>query len=75
MEHLDLLEKIYQYGETLSSEEMNQIVSYINIIIDAINSLIRNNNGIRSDHCEMRYKLSPIQPEKPATGTNGLSNG
>ena len=46
MEHLDLLEKIYQYGETLSSEEMNQIVSYINIIIDAINSLIRNNNGI-----------------------------
>lgn len=75
MEHLDLLEKIYQYGETLSSEEMNQIVSYINIIIDAINSLIRNNNGIRSDHCEMRYKLSPTQPEKPATGTNGLSNG
>lgn len=75
MERLDLLEKIYQYGETLSSEEMNQIVSYINIIIDAINSLIRNNNGVRSDHCEMRYILSPSQPEKPATGTNGLSNG
>jgi hypothetical protein len=23
----------------------------------------------------MRYILSPSQPEKPATGTNGLSNG
>ena len=30
MERLDILEKIYQYGETLSSEEMNQIVSHIN---------------------------------------------
>lgn len=75
MERLDLLEKIYQYGETLSSEEMNQIVSYINIIIDAVNSLIRNNNGISSSHCEMRYTLSATQPQKPATGTSGLTNG
>lgn len=75
MEHLDILEKIYQYGETLSSEEMNQIVSHINIIIDAVNSLIRNNSGISNGHCEMRYILSTSQPTKPATGTNGLSNG
>lgn len=75
MERLDILEKIYQYGETLSSEEMNQIVSYINIIIDAVNSLIRNNSGISNGHCEMRYILSTSQPTKPATGTNGLSNG
>ena len=75
MERLDILEKIYQYGETLSSEEMNQIVSHINIIIDTINSLIRNNSGISNGHCEMRYILSTSQPTKPATGTNGLSNG
>ena len=75
MEKLDILEKIYQYGETLSSEEMNQIVSHINIIIDTVNSLIRNNNGISNGHCEMRYILSTSQPTKPATGTNGLSNG
>lgn len=75
MEHLDLLQKIYQYGETLSSEEMNQIVSYINVIIDALNRLISNNNGVNTGHCEIRYKNFTEQPTKPATGTNGLSDG
>ena len=75
MEHLDILEKIYQYGETLSSEEMNQIVSRLNIIINSVNTIIRNNNGISAGHCEMRYILSPQQPIKPETGTDGLSNG
>ena len=75
MENLSTLEKIYQYGETLSSEEMNQIVSYVNNTIDAVNALIRNNNGINSGHCELRYKNSSSQPQKPTTGSNGLTNG
>ena len=75
MERLDTLQKIYEYGETLSSEEMNQIVSYINIIIEALNSLIRKNNGISDGHCEMRYILSPTQPQKPETGSDGFVNG
>lgn len=75
MEHLDLLQKIYQYGETLSSEEMNQVVTYINNIIEVLNSLILRNNGISNGHCEMRYILSSTQPQKPSTGSNGMSNG
>lgn len=75
MERLGLLQKIYQHGETLSSEEMNQVVTYINNIIEVLNSLILKNNGISNGHCEMRYILSSTQPQKPATGSNGMSNG
>ena len=75
MERLDILEKIYQYGENLSSEEMNQIVSYINNIIDSMNRLISNNNGVNTGHCEIRYKNSSSQPEKPDTGSSGLADG
>ena len=75
MESLDILQKIYQYGETLSSEEMNQIISYINNIISSLNVIIRNNSGISNGHCEIRYLLSQSMPEKPATGSDGLLQG
>ena len=75
MEQLSLLQKIYQYGETLSSEELNQIVEYLNSSIEAINTLIARNNNINEGHCEMRYKVSAQQPEAPESGTDGKSNG
>lgn len=75
MEQLSLLQKIYQYGETLSSEELNQIVQYLNSSIEAINTLIARNNNINEGHCEMRYKVSAQQPEAPESGTDGKSNG
>ena len=75
MERLDLLEKIYQFGETLSSEEMNQIVSYINRTIDSVNTLVQNNNSINEGHCEIRYKNSATQPVRPGSGSNGYTDG
>ena len=75
MERLDLLEKIYQFGETLSSEEMNQIVSYINRTIDSVNTLVQNNNSINEGHCEIRYKNSANQPVRPGSGSNGYTDG
>lgn len=75
MEQLSLLPKVYEYGENLSSEEMNQIVQHLNSSIEAINYLLAKNNGINDGHCEMRYKVSAQQPEAPAAGSNGKSNG
>lgn len=75
MEQLSLLHKVYEYGENLSSEEMNQIVQYLNSSIEAINYLLAKNNGINDGHCEMRYKVSAQQPEAPAAGSDGKSNG
>lgn len=75
MEQLSLLPKVYEYGENLSSEEMNQIVQHLNSSIRAINYLLAKNNGINDGHCEMRYKVSAQQPEAPAAGSDGKSNG
>lgn len=75
MEQLSLLPKVYEYGENLSSEEMNQIVQHLNSSIEAINYLLAKNNGINDGHCEMRYKVSAQQPEAPAAGSDGKSNG
>lgn len=75
MEQLSLLPKVYEYGESLSSEEMNQIVQHLNSSIEAINYLLAKNNGINDGHCEMRYKVSAQQPEAPAVGSDGKSNG
>ena len=75
MDKLNILKKIYNYGETLSSEELNQIVSYINSSITAINTLIDKNNGINTSHSEVRYKNSSQQPNAPQTGTDGTSDG
>lgn len=75
MEQLSLLPKVYEYGENLSSEEMNQIVQHLNSSIEAINYLLAKNNGINNGHCEMRYKVSAQQPEAPAAGSDGKSNG
>ena len=75
MDKLNILKKIYNYGETLSSEELNQIVSYINSSITAINALIDKNNGINTSHSEVRYKNSSQQPNAPQTGTDGTSDG
>lgn len=75
MEQLSLLQKIYQYGETLSSNELNQIVQYLNSSIEAINTLIAKNNSINEGHCEMRFKVSVQQPNAPASGSDGTSDG
>ena len=75
MEQLSLLQKIYQYGETLSSNELNQIVQYLNSSIEAINKLIAKNNSINEGHCEMRFKVSTQQPNAPAKGSDGTSDG
>ena len=75
MEQLSLLQKIYQYGETLSSNELNQIVQYLNSSIEAINALIAKNNSINEGHCEMRFKVSTQQPNAPASGSDGTSDG
>ena len=75
MEHLGYLRKLYEYGETLSAEELNEIVQYINTSIETINILIDREYAINNGHCEVRYKNSAQQPTKPATGSSGYSDG
>lgn len=75
MEHLSYLRKLYEYGETLSAEELNEIVQYINTSIETINILIDREYAINNGHCEIRYKNSAQQPTKPSTGSNGYSDG
>lgn len=75
MEHLGYLRKLYEYGETLSADELNEIVQYINTSIETINILIDREYAINNGHCEVRYKNSAQQPTKPATGSSGYSDG
>ena len=75
MEHLSYLRKLYEFGETLSAEELNEIVQYINTSIETINILIDREYAINNGHCEIRYKNSAQQPTKPATGSSGYSDG
>lgn len=75
MEHLSYLRKLYEYGETLSADELNEIVQYINTSIETINILIDREYAINNGHCEVRYKNSGQQPTKPSTGSNGYSDG
>lgn len=75
MEHLSYLRKLYEYGETLQADELNEIVQYINTSIETINILIDREYAINNGHCEVRYKNSAQQPTKPATGSSGYSDG
>lgn len=75
MEHLGYLRKLYEYGETLQADELNEIVQYINTSIETINILIDREYAINNGHCEVRYKNSAQQPTKPATGSSGYSDG
>ena len=74
MQRLNTLNKEYEPGEVLSDENLDQIVSYINQSINAINELIDGNN-INSGHYEIRYKDSLLEPSPPSTGSSGLSDG
>ena len=74
MQHLSTLNKTYESGEILSSDNLNQIINYINQSINAINELMINND-ISTGHYEIRYKDSLSEPSPPSTGSSGLSDG
>ena len=73
MRQLNTLRKVYEYGEVLTSDGLNQIISYINDLISVTNELVANSED--SSHYEIRYKNSVVQPNPPAEESDGLSDG